>query len=168
MNIIKSVTTLASISALCSVMAFSSIASANAAGVNAADSDVAFDSPRHHQRGGDYRDHMMKRMIKKLSLSEQQQVQIQAIKVQAKEQHETLRAAMKKFKGEEKTLLQAQAFDEQAYTALYAAYQPTFAQMALSRAQTKHAVFNVLTTKQQEKWLKVMENRKERFNKKRG
>ena len=163
MNSIKSVTHLASISALCTVMAFSSIASANVA-----DSDIAFDSPRHHQRGGDYRDHMMKRMIKKLSLSEQQQVQIQAIKTQARAQHETLRASMKKFKGEEKTLLQTQTFDEQAYTALYAAYQPTFAQMALLRAQTKHAVFNALTIQQQEKWLKVLGNRKERFNKKRG
>jgi protein CpxP len=163
MNIIKPMKAMASISALCTVIAFSSITS-----VSVSANEMEFDSPRHHQRGGDYREHMMKRMIKKLSLSEAQQAQIKSIKAQAREQHEMLGDSIKKFKSEESTLLQAQVFDEQAYTALHAAYQPTFAEMALTRAKTKNAVFNVLTTEQQEKWLEVMENRKEKFNKKRG
>jgi len=163
MNIIKPVKTMASISALCAVMAFSNIASVDASGY-----DIPLDSPQHHQKGNKHNKHMMKRMIKVLSLSEQQQVQIKAIKTQAKEQHKLLRGSMKKFKDEEKTLLHTQAFDEQAYTALHAAYQSTFAQMALTRAKTKHAVFNVLTTEQQGKWLKVMEERKEKRQKKRS
>lgn len=163
MNIIKPMKTMASISALCAVIALSSIAS-----VSASANEMEFDSPRHDQRGGDARDHMMKRMIKKLSLSETQQVQIKTIKTQAREQHDMLRDSMGKFKSEERSLLQAQVFDEQAYTALHAAYQPTFAQMALTRAKTKHAVFNVLTTAQQEKWLKVMKNRKEKPNRQRS
>ncbi len=163
MNIIKPVKAIASISALCAVMALSSISSVNALGYG-----VASDSPQHHQKRGKHSKHMMKRMIKELSLSEQQQVQIKAISTQAKAQHETLREAMKKFKGEEKTLLQAQAFDEQAYTSLHAAYQPIHMQIALTRAKTKHEIFNVLTTEQQEKWLALMEKRKEKFSKMRG
>jgi len=163
MNIIKPIKTMASLSALCAVMAFSNISSVYASGYN-----IALDSPQHHQKRGKHSKHMMKRMIKVLSLSEEQQVQIKAIKTQAKEQHETLRDSMKKFKEEEKTLLHTPAFDEQAYTALHAAYQPIFAEMALTRAKTKHAVFNVLTSEQQEKWLKVMEERKEKRQKKRS
>lgn len=153
MNITKPMKTIASISTLCVVIAFSSLSSANASGV-----DVAFDSPQQYQRSK----HMMKRMIKTLSLSEQQQVQIKAVKTQAKEQSETLRDSMKQFKGAEKLLLQAESFDEQAFTALHAAYQQTFAQMALTRARTRHAIFNVLTTEQQEKWLQTMKKRKKR------
>ena len=155
--------TIVSASALCGLMAFSGVTS-----VSAATDDITFDSPYQYQRGGDYGEHMQKRMVKKLALSDQQQVQIQALKTQAKEQHETLRDSMKKFKTEEKTLLQATVFDEQAYTALHSAYQPIFAQRALTRAKTKHAIFNVLTAEQQEKWLKIMKNRKEKLNRKRG
>lgn len=163
MNIIKPMKSIASASALCALMAFSGVAS-----VSAATDDTALDSPRQFQRGGDYGEHMQKRMVKKLALSEQQQVQIEALKTQAKEQHETLRDSMKKFKTEERALLQAAVFDEQAYTALHTAYQSTFAQRALTRAKTRHAIFNVLTTEQQEKWVKIMDKRKEKLNRKRG
>lgn len=159
--------TIASISTLCAVMAFTGIAAAN---VSVDDTEVNSAKHHHHHqnKSGHSEKKMMKRMIKTLSLSEQQQVEIKAIKAQAKEQREIQRDSMKKFKGEERALFQAEAFDDHAYIALHAAYQPTFAQMALTRAKTKHAVFNVLTTEQQEKWLKVMENRKEKLNRKRG
>ena len=163
MNIVKPVKNLVSVSILCTVIALSSIAS-----VYASNDDMSLDAPKHMQLNGDRAERMMNRMIRALSLSDQQQVQIVAIKAQAKEQHNVLRDSMKKFKEEEKTLLQAQAFDEQAYTALHGAYQPVFVQMALIRAKTKHAIFNVLTTAQQEKWLRIMGNRKEKFKKKRG
>ena len=150
---------MASVSALYAVMAFSSISSVSATGYG-----IAFDSPRHHQRGGDYSGHTMKRMIKVLSLSDQQQVQIKAIRVQAKEQHKSLRASMKTFRNEAKVLVQAETFDEQAFIALQGAYQPSFEQAALAKAKTKHAIFNVLTTEQQNKWKAMMEKRKEKFN----
>ena len=56
----------------------------------------------------------------------------------------------------EKLLIQAESFDEQAYIALHEANQQNFTALALARAKKKHAVFNVLTTEQQEKWLKIM------------
>ena len=158
MNIIKPVKSIISISAVCAAIAFSSMSGAYAAG-----NDFGFDGQRHHQKSGK---HMMKRMTKVLSLSEEQQTQIKALKTQAKEQHELQRESVKKFKDEEKLLLQAETFDEQAYIALHASYQDTFTQMALTRAKTKHAIFNVLTTEQQEKWLTKMDKRKK--NGKRG
>lgn len=163
MNIIKPVKSVVSTSVLAAVLAFSSIAN-----VNATVDDISVDSPWQFQRGGDHGEHMRKRMIKKLELSEQQQVQIQALKTQAKEQHELLRDSMKAFKAEEKALLQANVFDEQAYIALHSAYQSIFAQRALTKAKTRHAIFNVLTAEQQVKWLSIMEHRKEKLNKKRG
>jgi len=164
MNITKRVKTIVSVSTLCAVMAFSSIANAK---VSANDMEV--DSPKHHQkRAGHSEKKMIKQMIKLLSLSEEQQASIKAIKMHTKEQSGTLRDSMKQFKGAEKQLLQAEKFDEQAYIALHSEYQQTFAEMALTRAKSKHAVFNVLTVEQQEKWLQTMEKRKGEFNKKRG
>jgi len=151
MNITKPMKTIVSVSTLCAVMAFASVAS-----VNASANDRTLESAPFHQKGK----HMMKRMIKVLSLSEEQQVQIKAIKMQTKDQSETLRDSMKQFKGAEKQLLQAETFDEQAYIALHTAYQQTFAEMALTRTKTKHAIFNILTTEQQEKWSTLKEQHK--------
>lgn len=151
MNIIKPVKTIVSISAVCAALAFTSMS-----GAYASSNDFALDGQGYHQKGK----HMMKRMTKALSLTESQQTQIKAIKTQAKEQHDVLRESMKKFKEAEKPLLQAETFDEQAYVALHTSYQDTFAQMALTRAKTKHAIFNVLTAEQQAKWISKMDKRK--------
>jgi len=156
MNIIKPIKTIVSISTVCAILVFSNASSARASGY-----DVALDSPMYHKKSK----HMMKRMIKVLSLSEQQQVQIKAIKSQAKEQSETLSDSMQQFKGAEKLLMQAETFDEHAFIALHTAYQQTFSDIALSRAKAKHAIFNVLTTEQQEKWLETVEKHKGRNKK---
>ncbi len=105
MNIPKPMKIIASVTILCTLLALSTIANAN--------HSVAFDSPRHHQKYGAHRGNIMKQMVKVLSLSEQQQAQIKAIKKQAK-------------------------------------------------AKTRHAIFNVLTTEQQQKWLEKMAKRKEK------
>lgn len=146
--------TLFSTVALCVVIAFISVASAS-------DHDVATDAPREHQENK----HKMKHLFKRLSLTEQQQVQIKAIKAQAKEQHQTLRESMKQFKTAERALLQAEIFDEQAYSALHETFQTVFAQIALVKAKTKHAFFNVLTAEQQEKWLKINNHHKRKAKK---
>lgn len=153
MNITKPMKTIISITSLCAVMAFGSIAS-----VNASANDMSLKSDMFHQKSKK----MMKRMMKKLSLSEQQQEQIKTIKEQAKEQHEVLQASIKQFKEAEKVLVQAENFDEQAYIALHTESQQTFLDLALARAKTKNAIFNVLTTEQQEKWSNLKEKRKEK------
>ncbi len=163
MNIFRPMKTMASISTLCAVLAIAAVSPVSASGFYG---DKA--ESRHHQGAEGHRGKMMKKMVKALSLSEPQQEQIKAVKAQAKAQHETLRTAMKEFKTQEKLLLQAESFDEQAYSALHASYQPTFEQMAIARAKTKHAMFKVLTTEQQEKWLKIMKKRKEKARKNRS
>ena len=179
MNMTKPTKTFFSTIAVCIVIAFASVAS-----VNASDNDVALDAPKEHKghqhqenkhKGHQHQENKhkghkqkMKRMDKALSLSEEQQVQIKAIKTQAKEQHQILQASMQEFKIEEKKLLQTEKFDEQAFNTLHDTYQPIFKQLALIRVKDKHAIFNVLTTEQQEKWLKMIDHKKGQTKKRRG
>ncbi|MBL4942545.1 MAG: Spy/CpxP family protein refolding chaperone [Colwellia sp.] len=163
MKLIKSVQTLVSTSTLCAMLAFSNIAF-----VHAADQDSFFDSPRHHKKSGELRDYMIKRMSKVLALSEQQQVQIKAIKTLAKERHKSLHESLKQFKKEAKLLIQADSFDEQAFIALQGAYQVSFEQVVLVKAKTKHAIFNLLTIEQQLKWQTMEKKRRTRANTERG
>lgn len=159
MNMSKPTKTIFSTVAVFVFITFASIAS-----VNASDNEAAFDGPREHQR----KMHKVQRMAKVLSLSEQQLVQIKEVTMLGKEQHQVLRASMKQFKIAENKLVQTEKFDEQAFNALHDAYRPIFAQSALIRVKTRHAVFNVLTTEQQEKWLKAAENHKGHDKKVRG
>jgi len=154
MSITKSMKVIASAATLCSIMVFSSFSSVNASGY-----DRAFDSPR--QAG----EHRMKRMVKVLALSEQQQVQIKVIRTEAKGQYKSLRDSMKQFRKETKVLVQRETFDEQAFIALQEVYKPSFEQAGLAKTKTKHAIFNVLTIKQQNKWSEIMAKRKATFNK---
>ncbi|NQY86691.1 MAG: Spy/CpxP family protein refolding chaperone [Colwellia sp.] len=156
MNMIKPMNTIFSIVAVCIVIAFASVAS-----VNASDHGIASNAPIEHQGNK----HKMKRMAKALSLSEQQQVQIKAIRKQAKEQHKSLRASMEEFKIAEKKLLQRASFNEQEYSTLHDTYQAVFSQVALIRAKNKHAIFNVLTAEQQLKWLKITKRHQKNANK---
>ena len=85
MNMTKPTKTFFSTIAVCIVIAFASVAS-----VNASDNDVALDAPKEHKghqhQENKHKGHKqkMKRMDKALSLSEEQQVQIKAIKTQLK------------------------------------------------------------------------------------
>lgn len=166
MNMTKPTKTIFSTIAVCIVIAFAS--------VNASANDIALDAPRDHKghqhQENKHKGHKqkMKRMVKALSLTEEQQVQIKTIKAQEKEQHQSLRTSMEQFKTAEKKLLETEKFDEQAFNALHDTYQPTFKQLALIRVKGKHAIFNVLTTEQQEKWLKIIEHKKGHSKKARG
>ena len=159
MKMAKSNKTIFSVVAICIAIVFASVAS-----VNAPNSEMAFDTSVDHQRGM----HKVKRMAKALSLSKQQRVQIKEITRQAKEEHQSLRVSMKQFKNSEKKLFQTTTFNEKSFSDLYEAYQPTFAQVALTKVKIKHAIFNVLTEDQQIKWLKMMEHHKGNTNKGRG
>ena len=156
MKMTKPMKTIFTTAAVCIVIAFASVASAKVS-----NNDASLDAPRNHK---EHKYHgnkgEMKRMAKALSLSDEQKVEIKAIKDQAKEQHKTLSASIKEFKIAERKLQHTATFDEQSYSALQDTYQPIFAQLALIRAKAKHAVFNILTTEQQEKWLKMVEHKK--------
>ena len=153
--------TISIVSALCAALTFSAVSNAYHFGESR---DSVKQEQKMHRHGGIN----IKKMVKVLELSEQQQTAIKAIKTQAKEQRKTMRATMKEFKTAAKTLIQADTFDEEAFSALQNSYQANFEQAGLERAKTRNAIFNVLSDEQQEKWEKVMERRKAKFKKSRG
>ena len=93
-----------------------------------------------------------KKMAKYLSLTDEQKVQIKAIKAEAKARNEAIRDDMRVFRAETKVLVQAEQLDEQAVLSSFDAHRDTFAQKELNRAKTKHAIYQVLTEEQRVKW----------------
>ncbi len=112
---------------------------------------------KRYKRSGEASLHKMAIM---LDLSQDQQDKIKAIKQTAKLSHVNLRMSMKAFHAEVKALMQAEYFDEQAFTQLQSKYQSTSAQLALMKAKTKHAISKVLTDKQRTKWFQLMKMKK--------
>jgi len=120
-------------------------------------------SNEHHQQSmhkGSMAKHAMKRMKKHLALTDEQIVSIKSIKAESKVVVEPLREQAKNFYQSAKQLKDNKMFDEGAFTSLYAQYQDTFAQIALQKAKTKHAIYQVLTEEQQQKWDEAKEKRK--------
>ena len=102
-----------------------------------------------------------KKMARHLQLSEEQKVKVKAIFEQAKDSREEQRASMKDFKEQVKSLMQSTVFDDKAFTEIHSQYQATFAEMALLKAKNKHAIYQVLTPEQREKFSKFkMKNRR--------
>jgi len=99
----------------------------------------------------------IKKMIKVLGLSESQQVQIKAIRAQAKGENIALRFEMKAYKHGVKALIQAKEFDEQAFIALHSNNQKNYAEIALKKAKMRHAILQILTAEQRVKWQAFME-----------
>ncbi|WP_281560906.1 Spy/CpxP family protein refolding chaperone [Thalassomonas sp. RHCl1] len=95
----------------------------------------------------------MRRMARHLGLDEAQISEIRAIHQAARDENTELRDTMKTFREEMKTLLAAETFDEEAFAELQEKYQESFQQKGLLRAKTKHAVIQVFTDEQKEKWL---------------
>jgi len=145
---------------VCTAIAFTNISI-----VNATPNDGFFDDKRSGQSYKHQgKKHQMKRMIKALSLSEQQQEQIKTIKTEAREQGQELRVSMTEFKVAQKALIHAKTFDENAFNTLQDQYQSVFSDYALIKTKARHAVFNILTTEQQNKWLKIIERKKSKRN----
>ena len=95
----------------------------------------------------------MRMMTKFLELDEEQRLEIKTIYTTAKEGNAELRESMRGFKDEMSVLFTAETFDEEVFSELQEKYQTNFEQMGLTRAKTKHAVIQVFTEQQKEKWL---------------
>lgn len=95
-----------------------------------------------------------KKMAKHLALTDEQKTQVKAIFEQTKQSSKEHRAAMKDFKEQVKSLMAAPVFDEKAFTELHSQYQTNFTEMALQKAKSKHAIMQVLTAEQREKYMK--------------
>lgn len=117
---------------------------------------------------GHHKGKNLNRMLHKLGLSDQQKQDIKDIKEKAKADTEALRLSAKEFKQQAKELQDKQTFDDGAFSSLYAQYQDTFAQLALSKAKTKHAIFQVLTTEQRKKLEKRMSKMKKKHKRRKA
>lgn len=122
--------------------------------------DASHERHQSSMHKGSMAKHAMKRMKKHLDLTDEQIVSIKSIKAESKVAIEPLREQAKSFYDSAKQLKDNKMFDEGAFTSLYAQYQDTFAQLALQKAKTKHAIYQVLTEEQQEKWEEMKEKRK--------
>ncbi|WDE12282.1 Spy/CpxP family protein refolding chaperone [Thalassomonas haliotis] len=133
------------LTALCGVLALPNTASACPHDGYMAQSS---EQMRHHGGKG-----KMRRMARHLELDQAQISEIRAIRQAAWDENAELRDTMITFREEMKALLAADIFDEEAFAALQEKYQASFQQQGLIKAKTKHAVIQVFSEEQKEKWL---------------
>ncbi len=107
--------------------------------------------------------HKFKKMAKHLNLTQEQKEQMKSIRETSREVSLPLREKTKEFFDYAKQLKAQESFDEQGFNAMYSQYQEAFAALALQRAKTKHAMYQVLTEEQKAK----MDEYKEKRGKKR-
>jgi len=101
---------------------------------------------RHHSKKK-----FMKRMAKYLALTEQQIVEIKAIKTQLKAEQSPLKAELVEYRDKVKALTDEANFDENGFITLRQQYQETFTQIALNDIISKVAIKALLTDEQREK-----------------
>ena len=101
--------------------------------------------------------HHLRKLIKKMELTPTQKEQIKALYQQ--EKSKKLHKKMKMFKQETHLLLQKDEFDADDFASLHQKYQPVLAELALKKAQNKHAILQLLTPEQRTKWLAAISAR---------
>ncbi len=102
-------------------------------------------------------------MAKKLDLSKEQRQEIKGIFLAMKSEKKIQRDNMSGFKEQVKTLILADEFDEAQFNIAYASYQDNFQYMAMEKAKMRHAVMQILTAEQKEKFLSMREQRRTLF-----
>lgn len=119
----------------------------------------------------DFRKHFarkLKKMSKKLSLTSDQQEKIKHIFEEKGENRKASKAQMKLFKSSVKQIIKEETFGEEKFSALYAKYQSTFFEAALQKAKSRHAIMQILTEEQQEKFSALMKKKRQHKKGKRG
>lgn len=124
------------------------------------DDEVTMMEKKHQHMG----QKQLKKMQKYLELTPEQVEKIKLIKEQSREQVQPLKENARSFFTSLKVLKENPIFDEVLFNATYAQYQETFAQLALQKAKTKHAIYHVLTSEQQEKWATFKAKKKGKRN----
>ena len=119
---------------------------------------------RQQQGEGHNKQHaMMKkhlhRLAKKLDLTSEQRSELNVIFAGIKEDRIAHKPDLTGFNEQVKSLLQVSKFDENKFEAIYAEFQPTFQKMATDKAKIRHAIMQVLTPEQQQKYLTMGKHR---------
>jgi len=110
---------------------------------------------KHHER----MKKSMHRLAKKLDLTSEQRSEIKAIFKGMKEDREANKAAFSSYKEQMKSLLAVSEFDENNFNAIYAEFQTSFKQLAMEKAKNRHAIMQVLTAEQKEKYSSMEKHR---------
>lgn len=140
------------------VMKFKMLVSAAVLSIAALSSSVVMAKP-HKESFNMYRMLLSERGISRLDLTKVQQDKIKSIA-------DAEKAALKAFKernpntrADVKALVHAEVFDEVAFRQMLAKQQSERTELAVMKAKNKNAVWNTLTTEQQEKLKKVMKRK---------
>lgn len=107
--------------------------------------------PKHHREGKKQMMKKFKKMARHLDLNEVQKEKIKAIFAEAKEQKSGFKEIRLAYKEQVNSLMAAAIFDDKAFADIHQQYQAHFADAALLRVKTKHAMMQVLTEEQREK-----------------
>ena len=103
--------------------------------------------------------------IQSLGLSAEQQAEFDLIKANIEQTKAEFTSLMASHKAAEKALIQADEFDQAAWQALVDGQQENFTTIALTMAQGRHQIWNLLTEEQRETMLSF---KKERRGKRKG
>jgi protein CpxP len=112
-----------------------------------------------------YRMLLSERAVERLDLTATQQEKIKTIAASEKAAMEAFKKAHPNKRDEIKALVHAEIFDETAFRQAFAKGQSERVEMAVLKAKNKNAVWNMLTSEQQEKFEKMMKKRKAKMAK---
>lgn len=104
--------------------------------------------------------------FRKLGLSDEQKAKIEQIKAENAEVKAAAKAQRKALKEAQRTLIQAEEFDQEAWQTLLTEYQPQLIENGIIRAQTRHQIWSLLTEEQQAKATKMMQKRMKKAHRK--
>lgn len=109
--------------------------------------------PRHHQ-GGQIRD-----VLKQLDLTSEQKQDIKQAFKQGKQDMRVYREDMRQIRQEMKSLIQTEQWQADAVAAVISQREALTGQLALTRVQNKHHVWNLLNEEQQQKFNDLTQDR---------
>lgn len=124
---------------------------------------VQYHENEHHQERNKAKFKVkLKRLAKYLKLSEQQRSDLRELFIQQKENRVDRRELMAEHKNQIQQLLLAEEFDEIAFKEIFK-NSDALAQVAMQKAKMRHAMLQILTPEQQQKFLAMKEKRQKRL-----
>lgn len=102
----------------------------------------------------------MRKLARILELDDTQKEKIKAIMEQAREDRGENKELRSAYRDQVKALMEEPIFDDAAFLSLHAQHQSEFADAALQRAKTRHAMMQVLTQEQRDKLATLKQGRR--------
>lgn len=104
----------------------------------------------------------MKKLAKYLALSEEQKLALRNIMTEQKAERISRKESMLGFRKEMNALSLDSVFNEVQFQLIYDKYHDDFEQRALNKAKTRHAMMQILTEEQREKFSQMKEKKQKR------